>query len=346
MTHVKVEAIVNRLPGAREFLGLSEERPFAQFFSKIKFFVFEKMDAIVYHGQKRCETSSARGPCANKAYFQTSFQDKKYLCGVHSKKIKKRVPLPLMPQAQREHQARLKTARDQKEIQEARNKNVALGARGRVIVTKLGMLKEPEHHDGFLKVFANNRHQNRRDGFGCASLSPMRLGPVNHGQPGLPPCKNLENFHQGNKCFDKELEDGKPGPVFYGNRLSFYNDDTPHRRKYVGRDPINKNIPLFSVWVDDKGSEHHLTYIESRQLYCGFYQRLAETTADLATLRFKLDLGYNLQIVGYDGRPVVRSIQEEYLDPKVPFGHELVLYTLLTHSENQYPWIKHKSLFF
>jgi hypothetical protein len=58
------------------------------------------------------------------------------------------------------------------------------------------MMKNPEHIEGFLKVFPNYKHQNRQDGFGCMKLSPKYLGPVDHGQPDLPPALNIENFHQ------------------------------------------------------------------------------------------------------------------------------------------------------
>jgi hypothetical protein len=79
--------------------------------------------------------------------------------------------------------------------------------RGDVIVTKLRMMKSPEYNKGFLKVFPNFKHQGRKDGYGCKKLSPMFLGPVQHGQPGLPPSENIENFHQGSKCFEEEIDE-------------------------------------------------------------------------------------------------------------------------------------------
>ena len=63
----------------------------------------------------------------------------------------------------------------------------------------MGMMKPPEHIDGYLKVFPNFKHQNRKDGFGCASLSPKALGPVSDGSRH---AKNIENFHQGAKIFE------------------------------------------------------------------------------------------------------------------------------------------------
>jgi len=52
-----------------------------------------------------------------------------------------------------------------------------------------------------------------------------------------------------------------------------------------------------------------------------------------------LEQGYNLQIVGYDGYNVDKSLKKHYSDTKKPFGHELVLYTLLTiQNPKEYPW--------
>jgi hypothetical protein len=108
-------------------------------------------------------------------------------------------------------------------------------------------MKEPEHHKGFLKVFPNFKHQGRKDGYGCKSLSPMYLGPVHHGQPGLPAAENIENFHQGSKCFEEETdEEGNPSEVYVENRLKFYKDPIPHRHKYHGKEK-NKNTPLLCV---------------------------------------------------------------------------------------------------
>jgi len=57
-----------------------------------------------------------------------------------------------------------------------------------------------------------------------------------------------------------------------------------------------------------------------------------------------LSEGVNLQIVGYDGYEVTRSLIDHYKDPSVPFGHELVLFTLLTEpNSQQYPWIVYKN---
>lgn len=163
-------------------------------------------------------------------------------------------------------------------------------------------------------------------------------------------AKNIENFHQGSKCFAIECDDTtkEPNELFFKNRLSFYQDEKPHRHKYKGKDEKNKNIPLYFVWMDKDEKMHKLSYVESRQFYCNFYERLAKKTKDFATLKKMHKEGTNLQICGYDGRPLeVEDIEKEYLDPSKPFGHELVLYSLLMlDDENEYPWRKHKTFSF
>ena len=60
---------------------------------------------------------------------------------------------------------------------------------------------------GWWPIFPNAKHGGRTDGAGCPSLSPKIMGPIDHGQPSLPPAQNLENLHQGNKVFPSEAVD-------------------------------------------------------------------------------------------------------------------------------------------
>lgn len=59
-------------------------------------------------------------------------------------------------------------------------------------------------------------------------------------------------------------------------------------------------------------------------------------------LKKYIDNGLNIQILGYDGYPVEKSLYEHYLDESKPFGHELVLYSMLTvETPSDYPWNKY-----
>jgi hypothetical protein len=294
------------------------------------------------HGAIKCE----REGCSNKAYWKVA---DKYLCGVHSRK-RTREALPQMTKQEKEDMLLRFIDEEKKDVERGQQENVR---NGDVKLYRLLMLKAPVRFCKFRMVFPNFLHQNRKDGFGCARLSPKFMGPIHHGQPGLPPSLNLENFHQGSKAFAPEVDsEGKPNALFYKNREDFYRDPEPHRHKYVGEEK-NKSIPRFFVWVDQEGREHYLSYVESRQFYCNFYERIAVQEPDFLTLQAWLQRGMNLQICGYDANPisgegvdVTESIERAYLDPSKPFGHERVLFTMLTITENLWPWRKYKTFEF
>ncbi len=291
-----------------------------------------------YYGEIKCE----KVKCKNKAYYEFNGG---YFCGVHSKSNRTQL-VKISSYVQAKKKAELLVISNTL-IEDARKKNKDQGLKGKVIVSQLKMMKEPDDHKGFLKVFPNFKHQNRRDGFGCRSLSPMSLGPVDHGQPNLPQSFNIENFHQGSKCFQEEIDSkGDPSKIYYENRLKFYLDKTAHRHKYKGTGK-NKNIPVFFIWVDKDGKEHRLNYTQSKQFYCHFYEKLASIQPDYLRLLKLIENGTNIQICGYDGRSIGnRPIEEEYLDESKPFGHELVLATMLIEKPENYPWKKYKTFDF
>lgn len=296
------------------------------------------MESQIYYGQIKCQEKykSSGEPCRNNAYYS---YEGKYVCGVHSKKDQ-RVELPKNEKAKKEA-----FAKDYdlhlKSVEESAKLNKAEGKSGQVICTKMLMMKNPPLIKGFLNVFPNYKHQNRKDGFGCSSLSPKSMGPIEHNQPDLPIAKNLENFHQSNKCYLSELDcDGNPLPCFYELQKKMYEDPVPHRHKQ----PSNgNNVPSYSVWKTKDGKEKHFTYIESRQFYCNYYERFALKDPNFLKLKEKLKEGINLNICGYDAYLPDKDIETHYLDGSRPFGHELVLYTLLTCKESEYPWRKHKT---
>ena len=104
-------------------------------------------------------------------------------------------------------------------------------------------------------------------------------------------------------------------------------------------DGDNRNQPLYSVFSTREGEERRFTYVQSRYFYCHFYEELAKKTKDFKKLRRIIDEGTNIIICGYDAYEVTKDLYTHYCDPKKPFGHELVLYSLLTISEEkEYPW--------
>lgn len=318
----------------------------------------------IFFGETQCTAKYASGKkrgrtCNNAAYYK---QDGSYLCGVHSKK-QKRTRLPKNPKAD---EIRAKLLKDRETlVEETAKENKKNNKKGHVIVTKLRMMKQPEHHDGYLKIFPNFKHQTRKDGFGCSSLSPKSMGPIDHKMPGLPIAKKLENYHQGAKIFSNELKSSFFKPkncskkiIAHFNgcatdditdesiriRKKMYADETPYRHKYQ-YDKMKKitkknvNIPLFSLFYDKNGIEHRFNYLQCRYFYCQWYEKIATELDDFKKLKKMIYDGYNLQIVGYDGYPVTKTLYDHYVDISKPFGHELVLYTMLViNDSSNYPW--------
>ena len=313
----------------------------------------------VFKGEQDCSALYKSGlkkgqQCVNGGYY---LQGGNVLCGVHSDK--------LMREELRENpnKDKIKTVENTSReagVIAACSANMKVKKSSDVICSKLGMRKEVPHVDGFQSVFPNRKHGNRSDGIGYPRLSPMSLGPIEHGQPGLPPALNLENLHQSAKVFMSELNaDGKPGEEFYATRLAMYRDPEPHRHKAVKKAvptlPNGKpNEVAYSVWIDKDGSEIHLTYIQSRQIYCHFYEVYALKCPDFKELKRGVEKGLNVNIIGYDGfdfrlakgDTLREKFDSCYLDPSRPFGHELVLCALLVLKPNEYPWRKHQTLQF
>ena len=128
------------------------------------------------------------------------------------------------------------------------------------------------------------------------------------------------------------------------------NTSTATKRKAGQDDSKAYKRPLYSVHSDSNGVEKQYTWVQSRYFYCHFYEQLVQNNDDLKMLRKKLKDGINIQITGFDGWNVTRPLDEYYESTERPFGHELVLYTLLTVLDpKQYPWnvyyMKHKDLY-
>ena len=350
------------------------------------------MSELPNYGEITCEALKADGKrCSNKAYVAIKVKlmdsvtakryNKKYVCtcNVHGKK-KESIAL-----------VKVKTVDTFPEelivIKAAAKENRNEDYRGSIVMRKMRMMKKVETIPGYLKVFPNFKHGNRKDGLGLSELSPMSLGPVKHKEPGLPKAQNLENFHQQSKAFksecvlvdddtDKHTRFGSefkseykafiadrsveskskakydPGKKFFKHQKAGFEDETPHRHKIKGE------IPMFWVWTDKEGVVHKLGYVESRQFYCNYYERLVKKTKQWKLLKKKVNRGYNIQICGYDalditafasklvcaaGEVSAKKIEKLYLDPDHPFGHELVLYTMLLLEEDEYPWRKYKT---
>lgn len=275
-------------------------------------------------------------PCQNKAYV---LKDDRPYCNIHGKGGD---PLPKNPHRKEDEKKRREA--EKAEIKTAQLENQEMKRMGHVIVTKLPMMKKAEDHVGYLKVFPNFKHQNNPDGFGCRSLSPKAMGPIIHPQPNLPIALNLENLHQFSKCFPDDVDEkGNPSDIFFEMQRAAFLDPKPHRHK----PNATGNKPLYSVWRHKDGTLEKLSYVQSRQIYCHYYEQFACHNPDFRKLQEWRAAGMNLQICGYDGYPVTESLETHYLDGSRPFGHEMVLYSMLVIENPQdYPWKKHTTLDF
>lgn len=293
-------------------------------------------DKKVYHGEIKCQLQKKKpiGPCDNWAYY---ILNGKYACGVHSQKYpNERQILLVNPNKEENQKLILKEHQKICDINAINNK--ANNIIGHIICYKMLMMKNVSLKNTYVNIFPNFKHGGRKDGIGMPSLSPMSIGPINHGQPGLPMALNLENFHQGNKVFSCETnEKGDILSCFYDTRLKMYLDPIPHRHKETSK---NVNVPLYSIWITKDSKEKKMTYIQSRQFYCHFYEQMVNQLDDFKKLEMMVANGYNIQICGYDGYVISKSLMLHYLDNKFPFGHELVLYCML---QKIYPWRDHKT---
>ena len=296
------------------------------------------IEAKVWWGEEECSNDK----CTNHAYYAIG---DKLLCGTHSRSNVKRIELPKNPDAKKIAAASNEAREAAVEVE--RQKNHEAMRAGTLTVCKYRNRHQMEFVHGVRNVYPNYWMGNRKDGFGCAGLSPMSLGPVKHNQPGVPESLNIENYHQFNKVYVQDTIDGA-GPrsnpfdcivdvKFFEMRNKAYRDPVPHRHKYPG----DKRLPLFSIHVKPDGTIKRYTYVQSRYFYCHQYEILAKKHPDFARLREMLRQGYNLQIVGHDGHPLTgeKTLMEHYTDPDKPFGHERVLYTLLAiENSAEYPW--------
>lgn len=291
--------------------------------------------SIVYYGQTKCQHSG----CNNGAYYCIGGKD--YRCGVHSRKNKDdRTTLPKMEASKARQLRQEKQEQHLSTIKQQMAVNVENGQLGQVSCYKMKMIKQVPLEDGILNILPNYKSKGRSDGIAVPSLSPMVMGPIEHSQPGLPPAKNLENFWQSSKVFADEYDE-KTDTVrksFFTTQRKLFLDDIPHRHKRKGEKP------LFWLWKREDGTENRLSYVEARQFYCNYYERFALSNPKFRCLQKLLKLGANIRICGYDAYEPTLSLEKHYLDASKPFGHELMLYSLLTlKSVNEYPWRRHKT---
>src|SRR5205823_3446997 len=151
-----------------------------------------------------------------------------------NRNVKTRVHLkanPKIAEDRKRERAEAKKAAD-----EAAAANRAAGRLGDVICHKFRMKERIVPLMGYLDVYPNEKHQNRKDGYGCRRLSPKVLGPADHKQSGVPECKTVEGLNTGDKCYKPEVDEhGNPTQVFYDERVKAYAAEIGPRHKEVAQ---------------------------------------------------------------------------------------------------------------
>lgn len=256
------------------------------------------------------------------------------LCGVHSRG-KDRVQLTKPTKGERNA---FNAARDERIFAQANaraKENRKAGRKGTVKIYHMRMMKRIEYPLGYMPVFPNRRHGDRTDGMGCPSLSPFNIGPIPlHGSPSE--CVSLEAFQQWSKCFKHEVEMDGTIPRFYVERDRVFSTPGEAQRHKASMEDF-----AFFVHVGADGMERRYSYLESRVFYCTYYDIMARKLDEYRKLERMLTRGYDLLICGYDAKHSEEELEDLdrcYSAMIIPFGHELVLYTMLTGKDK--PWEK------
>ena len=142
----------------------------------------------------------------------------------------------------------------------------------------------------------------------------------------------------------KQFE-GETDAEFLAAQRDGFADAEPHRHKRKLK--AGEAKPSW-IWVDPKTSvRHRLTWVQARQFYCNWYERLARAQPEWTRLKRMVDEGTNVLLVGYDAVPCPDGVEAAYLSTAASFGHERVLYAMLTiANEDDWPWRKHKTFDF
>ena len=114
------------------------------------------------------------------------------------------------------------------------------------LVPMRGMFVIIPPRSGWMNVYPNYMTKWQGIGLVYPQLSPMSLGPVKHGQPGIPDALNLEGYHQNSKFFSQfETEE-----EFKANQIRGFLDPIPRRHKFN----IKKHN-IISNYIDGKSGK-------------------------------------------------------------------------------------------
>lgn len=222
---------------------------------------------------------------------------------------------------------------------------------------------------GAVNINVTSGSNNKIDGVSAAQASPMYLGNIDNTllateDLSTPTNANIfENFWQYSKVY-KELDHiDKSGNVtqkwktfrdkgFRKNKGDRHADGTKSKEvigkcMMYGRE-CNKYAyykPQFSVYYDESGEQIKYDYVDARKyVYIPTYAALVKETQFFKNLKQKVDNGFVVNIVDYDGpkgpgdslltvKIDIDTLKERVNDPSQPFGHGYVIAALLVGIE-------------
>lgn len=217
-----------------------------------------------------------------------------------------------------------------REIEEARQRNALYGERGRVRLHR-------QYH--FRDNSVGDKRWRKLPGFRnisvCAgakkwkAVAPAFLGPItDHGQANAPAAQNLENLWRFIHIWPEDLQDGQPSADWMQRRNDGFQVEQGKRLPRALR--RDESSACLGVWW----SGQLLDEVRARrEVFCPLYTRLVERNETFKELDMLVQQGYNLQLFGYQAFDFVEqglSLRRALDDVSQPFGHEIVLYALLT----------------
>lgn len=322
----------------------------------------------VYHGEHTCQIAKKNGePCVNKAYYQSG---DKIACGLHSKAASRTTlpenpnKADIIAARIQTAQTEAEVAAVQNKQQGLHGKvAVSKLAVMKAPEQKKGfLLVFPNHKDGKRVIGLGlpelspmsiqlSELEHGQPGLPPTSLENFHQGnkcflsETINGEPSFAFFENQRKMYADETPHRHKVLDWKTP-----EEKKVEKEQTKEQKKTVVRKPrvkkdthvsvptpdeIRKDleqkdkIPLYSVYWHD-GKLTNLSYAESRRIYCRLYAEKVRELPEFIKLRDLVMNGFNLQICGYDGYEITKTVREHYEDISVPFGHELVLYAMLS----------------
>jgi hypothetical protein len=171
-------------------------------------------------------------------------------------------------------------------------------------------------------------------GVALPGLAPVRMGPIRYAS-WLPAAARLETLTACRLMYDDDLAAGAPDAAT--RVLDLMAVDRVIVEKPALNGICRGRQPVCARIYTTPATWHDVDIVRYRQFFCNYYAHAAEMSTDFAVVKQILEGGNDICITG----PTARSVRVEadvlqaYNDATTAFGHELVLFGMLTGVQ---PW--------